>query len=109
MVPPEISIADLRSAITRLLDATEARFGPNLCFLDDFYWNVPHDAATMLDRDPTCDLGSLADDASSIREYVASDPEEDTVIWHEAEHLVGVLRAIARLDTGRGPCGGSAG
>ncbi|GAA2743049.1 hypothetical protein GCM10009868_15360 [Terrabacter aerolatus] len=101
MDTPDISVAELRSALTRLLDATEERFGADLRFPEDPYWNVPFSEATVLDREPKLDMGSVVDDAASVRECLTSDPDEYVSIWHEADHIVGLLRAIARLDSPR--------
>lgn len=97
-----VTIADLRSAITRLLDAAEARFGAELELPEDFYWNVSLVDATQIDDDPQNDMGSVADDIESVREFLARDASEYVSIWHEADHLAGVLRAIARLDLASG-------
>lgn len=101
MHTPDISVAELRRALARLLDATEERFGADLRFSEDFYWNVSFSEATVLDREPRLDMGSVVDDVASVREYVTSDRDEYESIWHEADHIVGLLRAIARLDSPR--------
>ena len=46
-------------------------------------------------------MGSVVDDVASIREYLARDSGEVPSIWHQAAHLAGVLREIARLDIAR--------
>lgn len=97
-----VAIADLRSAITKLLDAAEARFGAELHFPEDLYWNVPLIDATQIYDDPKNDMGSVADDTESVREFLARDASEYVSIWHEADHVAGVLRAIARLDLASG-------
>lgn len=97
MANPGITVAELRSALGRLLDAVEKDLGPVLSFDEDFYWNVPVGSAPDLSREPTFDVGSVVDDVESVRQYLADDDGE-TSIWHECEHLGGVLRAITRLD-----------
>ncbi len=99
MDAPGISVAELRSAVTLLLDAVEETFGPNLEFDEDIYWNVPFAEATTVGKDPEVDLGSVADDAASVRAFLSRAPDEFIAIWHEADHLVGLLRAIARRDS----------
>lgn len=98
MITPDLSIAELRAALVRLVDAIEDRFGEELPLPEDYYWNVPLGDATMLEKEPALDLGSVVDDVSSVREFLAQDPDEFTSIWHEAEHLAGILSAIARRD-----------
>ncbi len=94
----DVSVSDLREAVTRLLDAVEAQFGPELRFAEAFYWNVPFGEATKIYDSPKPDMGSAVDDAESVREFLARDGSEPVSIWHEADHLAGILRAIARLD-----------
>jgi hypothetical protein len=94
----DVTVADLRAAITKLLDAVEAQFGPDLQFPEDFYWNVPFGEATEINDNPKPDMGSVMDDTQSVREFLSEDGSEFVSIWHEADHLAGVLRAIARLD-----------
>ena len=72
----EISVAELRSALTGPLDAVEERFGPELRFPEDFYRNVPMGEATMVDRDPKLDVGSLVDDTATVREHLEPDLSE---------------------------------
>ena len=67
-------------------------------FEEDFYWNVPLGDATTVEQDPELDLGSLVDDATSVRELLSREPDDGIYIWHDVDHLVGVLRAIGRLD-----------
>lgn len=98
-----VTLVDLRAAIDKLLNAMESRFGPRLQFNGDFYWNVPFDEATAVHREPTLDLGSVMDDTQSVREFVGEDPSEYVSIWHEADHIAGVLRAIARHDKASSP------
>ena len=94
----DLSVAELRAATAKLLDAIEERFGPHLHLEDDFYWNVPFGKATGLRSKPELDMGSVVDDATSIREFLSLEDEEVVSIWHESDHIAGVLRAIARLD-----------
>lgn len=92
----DLPVTDLRTAITKLLDAVEEEFGPTLSLEDDFYWNVPLRAATAVYTAPELDMGSVVDDATSVSEFAAR--QEFVSIWHESDHIAGVLRSIARLD-----------
>ncbi|GAA2501226.1 hypothetical protein [Terrabacter carboxydivorans] len=95
---PDISVVELRAPLTLLLDAVEERFGSRLQFDEDFYWNVPLGDATRVQQDPELNLGSVIDDATSVREFLNRAPGDGIFIWHDVDHLVGVLRAIGRLD-----------
>jgi hypothetical protein len=96
----------LRSAVARLLDAVEERFGPHLSFPKDYYWNVPFGRAASLDTQPTLDMGSVVDDADSMRDLLSQNAGELPVIWHEVEHITGIFRSIARLDVAHRARGG---
>lgn len=82
--------------MSRLLKAIEAQHGEQLTFDVEDYWNVPISEAYELDRQPGLDVGQISDDVESVREFSASD--EFVAIWHECEHLAGLLRAIAAKD-----------
>ena len=95
MTAQPLRIADLRAALERTLDAVEAQYGPEITFDVDHYWNVPISSAYDLDQEPELDMGQLSDDADTIRATAkGSDPVS---IWHECEHLAGVLRGLAHL------------
>ena len=98
MDKPDLTVAELRSAIERLLDTVESELGPALSFREDYYWNIPCQSACVLDSAPLLDVGSVGDDVDSIREFLSRDLAEPTMIWHESEHIGGILRAITRLD-----------
>jgi hypothetical protein len=95
---PDISVVDLRAALALLLDAVEEKLGSRLHFDEDFYWNVPLRDATLVDRDPELDLGSVVDDATSVLELLTRASDDGVYIWHDVDHVVGVMRAIGRLD-----------
>lgn len=65
----DLSVAHLREATTLLLDALERRFGPELHKIDDINWNVPLQDAVEVNRNPELDMGSVADDAESVRKF----------------------------------------
>lgn len=62
--PPDISVVELREALTLVVDAVEQRFGARLQFDEDLYWNVPLGDATTVEQDPELDLGSVVNDAT---------------------------------------------
>jgi hypothetical protein len=94
----DVSVAELRSAVARLVDAVEEKFGPHLSFPEDYYWNVPFDRATSLDTEPALDMGSVVDDIDSVRDLLSQNAGDLPVIWHEVQRITGMLRSIARLD-----------
>lgn len=75
-----LQLVDLRTAIDRLLDATEARFGAQLHFVEDFYWNVPLTQAIDINHAPRPDLGSVTDDAESVRTFAAEAASDHVTI-----------------------------
>ncbi|MDQ7993091.1 MAG: hypothetical protein AAGC63_16785 [Propionicimonas sp.] len=93
-----MTVAELRAATTRLLDAMEVRFGPELRLQEDLYWNVPVGEATQIEAEPHPDLGSVVDDVDSVRDFLAQEDSDYVSIWHEADHIAGLFRSIARLD-----------
>lgn len=60
----------------------------------DYYWNVPLDKAYDPYKSPVLDMGQVSDDVDSVHQFGAA--RDDVVaIWHESDHLAGVLRALA--------------
>lgn len=87
-----VSITDLRSALSRALDAVETRLGPDVALTADHYWHLPvQDAFDLASEPATFTVGQLRDDVETLRE--PSDATSDTA-WHDLSHLVGVLRAL---------------
>ncbi|MFC7725477.1 hypothetical protein ACFQW6_10180 [Nocardioides sp. GCM10028917] len=88
-----VAIADLRSALIRALDATEARLGPEVSLAVDYYWHLPVDDAFDLTIEPsTFTVGQVSDD---LDEVVHDEPDGiPEAAWHDLSHLIGVLRAV---------------
>lgn len=58
-----VTIADLRAALSRVLDATEARLGPEVSLAVDHYWHLPVEDAFDLANEPqTFTVGQVSDD-----------------------------------------------
>jgi hypothetical protein len=93
----QIDLADLREAVSRLLDAAETRFGPTPDLAADHYWVLELSEMFSLDRQPSANAGQLSDDVESIREFL-SRPEGETFLWHDLQHVAGVLLRLASLD-----------
>ena len=95
-----ISVTHLRTALTLLLDKVEERFGPELDLAADHYWSLDAAASFDLDVDPEVGAGQLTDDVDSMRRMLDRDLDEEAIIvWHDLDHVVGVLRRIIALDT----------
>jgi hypothetical protein len=87
------TIADLRTALSRALDSTEARFGPEVSLPVDHYWHLPVEDAFDLASEPKMfTVGQVSDDLDeAVLDDADSAPEE---AWHVLSHLIGVLRAL---------------
>lgn len=98
-----LRVADLRRACVLLLDEVEQRFGEQVALADvpvDYYWNLPLSAAFGMGRVPQeddLDCGTGSDDVAEIAGLVEGGREE-VVLWHDLDHLAGVLRLLAFLD-----------
>jgi hypothetical protein len=94
---PEITVAELREATRRLLDAVERRFSPTVRLRADRYLGLF--APEMFEQGPPEVLWrSLADDVREIRVMLARDTsEDDDLLWHDMNHLVGILERLSSL------------
>ncbi|MBA3021991.1 hypothetical protein [Propionicimonas sp.] len=94
----DLSIPELQTALVRLLQAVEQKHGPALLLSEDYYWNVPFGQATSLEGPPELDLGSASDDLEALSDVRSRPSAEVPVLWHDLDHLAGLLRSIARID-----------
>lgn len=92
----------LREAISGLLDQIEAERGPLVPVDRDYYWLVELQEAFDIgwdatDRQSGLGVGQLSDDVTSVDQTVRSLRAEGRVVspWHDLEHAVGLLRALA--------------
>jgi|SRR5580658_11367340 hypothetical protein len=98
-MPRTLSIDVLRQAAERLLDRAEQEFGPEID-LDSqtipigFHWEIPLDQSFRMVDSPTTETGDIADDLSEINELLTR-PIDETYLWHDLDHLTGLLRCIA--------------
>lgn len=92
-----VAVRDLRLALDRLLAEVERTSGPEIDLAADPYWVVAAADAFVLGTPPTPTVGQLADDLESLAAQVADDAEQP-LVWHDLEHVVGLLRRIAALD-----------
>jgi hypothetical protein len=98
-------IDQLRQACNLLLDQVENRFGPELVMEGDAvpadYWKVELKTAYTLAPSPTLVAGEFREDATEVLEVLSREPDS-IFLWHDLDHLAGLLRGIAFMDlTGR--------
>ncbi|MEU4400893.1 hypothetical protein [Micromonospora orduensis] len=98
-----LNVEDLRRVCGVLLDMVEERFGAEIDLSGvgvDLYWNV--DLATAFDlRDVPesgIDVGQCSDDVAELRALLRRPADHVPVLWHDLQHLAGVLRLLAYLD-----------
>jgi hypothetical protein len=96
---PKLRIADLRRAANRLLDEAERRHGPEIDLPVDNYWQVHLREAYDLVDDAAAAMGAgqTSDDIDELVEFLER-PADEVYLWHDLDHLTGLLRAIAYLD-----------
>ncbi|WP_348651143.1 hypothetical protein [Micromonospora sp. WMMD882] len=98
-----LRVEDLRQVCALLLDAVQERFGSeiDLSVLDvDHYWNVDLRSAFTIREDPESgiDVGQSSDDVAELRALSRRPAAEEPVLWHDLQHLAGMLRLLAYLD-----------
>ncbi|MEU5564438.1 hypothetical protein ABZ750_14540 [Micromonospora musae] len=86
-----------------LLTAVEERFGAEIDLSGlgvDYYWNVGLQSAFELADDPApgIDVGQSSDDVAELRALLGRPADDPPVLWHDLQHLAGVLRLLAYLD-----------
>jgi hypothetical protein len=92
-----VRISDIRTALERTLHQVEKDRGAEVDLGVDHYWVIDSGAAFDVHREPEVTAGQLSDDIESLRAQLAANADEP-VVWHDLEHLVGLLRRIASLD-----------
>jgi hypothetical protein len=100
---PILTLSELRTVLARILDQIETQFGPQLDLDGGLYWSLESGTAYSLSEaaGATITAGDLVDDVQTIREILTRDPPE-IYVWHDLEHVIGVLGRIADLDQPRG-------
>jgi hypothetical protein len=94
-----VSVADLRTALSRLLDEVERRQGSIVDLDADYYWTVhPMDAFRFEAEAPKPTVGELADDIRSMQSMLVDQADSPIVVWHDLAHLIGILNRLAALD-----------
>ena len=94
-----VSLADLRRAVSRVLDEVERRQGPVVALGTDYYWTIgPSDAFRFETEAPQPTVGQLADDIQSMHDMLADREDHSIAAWHDLAHLIGILNGLAALD-----------
>jgi hypothetical protein len=86
-----------------LLDQVESRFGDRIDLADvpvDYYWHLRLAAAFDMTQTPDAhvDCGQSSDDVEEISALARGDSRDEIVLWHDLDHLAGVMRLLAYLD-----------
>ncbi|MEU9136266.1 hypothetical protein AB0D33_09910 [Streptomyces sp. NPDC048404] len=100
-----LRLADLRRACSVLLDEAERRFGDEVDLSEspvDHYWSLDLAAAFDMSETPAqLGCGQVRDDVAEIAALVRRASEDVIALWHDLDHLAGVLRLLAHLDLPR--------
>jgi hypothetical protein len=96
-------MADLRRACLMLLDVAEQQFGSQVSLSElgvDYYWNLDVHAAFDMAGQPGqhVDCGQVSDDLAELTGLLRRAPDEVVALWHDLQHLSGLLRLLAYLD-----------
>ncbi len=97
---PRVAVSDLREALGRVLDAVEQRFGASIDLEADHYWTLDAVDSFDLTTEPSVLASQISEDVETLRELLSPE-REDIYIWHDLDHLCGILRRIAALDSPR--------
>ncbi|MEV6371941.1 hypothetical protein [Micromonospora musae] len=98
-----LRVQDLRRVCGVLLTAVEERFGAEIDLSGlgvDYYWNVDLRSAFELAGDPASgiDVGQGSDGLAELLALLGRPADDLPVLWHDLQHLAGVLRLLAYLD-----------
>lgn len=104
--PSTIDTGALRRVLNAVIDHIETTEGQLIDIDRDHYWQLPlevtfaedlHEPGTAADD---FEVGQISDDVRSVKDLaVALDQGEALVTpWHDLEHAVGLLRALAWMD-----------
>jgi hypothetical protein len=93
----QIAMSDLREALRRVLDAVEEKYGTSIDLDADYYWSLRPAEAFDLTRDPGLETGQISDDVGTVQEILS--PDRDVYIWHDLEHVCGILTRLSALDS----------
>ena len=93
-----LRIADLRAAVSRILDASEREFGPEIELPYGYQWELDPRQIFNVEAGPgEPSLGDLYEDLEEITDLL-NRPEDETLVWHDLDHLIGLLQVLVVLD-----------
>ncbi len=95
-----LSIDELRRSCNLLLDALQDRFGSSVAVDHSFpadYWKVDLAVAYSLAPSPEIVAGEFREDLEEVI-GLASEGAASTSLWHDLDHLAGLLRGLAFMD-----------
>lgn len=88
----EIDITSLEIVISSLFNRLKSKEITRFQFSKDFYWSVPEEDLTDLDKAPELHVGSLKDDIDFINSLVREDYDASFL---ELERLSSIFKAIS--------------
>lgn len=98
--PLTITVDELRRAMSIVFDRIEETMGPQIDLGADYYWHIglseSFDMSTTPEGAPLA--GQLTDDVESVRELISAGSDDYVALWHELDHIGGILRRVAALD-----------
>lgn len=92
--PHRVTVTELEQVTRRILDQVRREIGEVVDLSADHYWITGTTDRFDLTKIPEPMAGQLGDDVASIRECLSA-PE--VVLWHDLQHLTGVLLRLAAL------------
>jgi hypothetical protein len=93
-----VQIEDVRAGLLAILDEVQRRFGGEIDLDADYYWDIDLESAFNRSPVPTPDIGSLVDDVDLLGELLQERADGELYIWHDLNHVIGILKRIAALD-----------
>ncbi|SDF44095.1 hypothetical protein SAMN05660485_03369 [Blastococcus fimeti] len=97
--PLSVPIDKLRQALDRVLAALQADQGDVVPLSADYYWVLAPRATYDVYEAPSVDdftIGQLSDDVVTLDEMLR--PDQPVSIWHDLQHLAGILQRLATQD-----------
>ena len=94
-------MADLRAATIRVLDAAERRYGSEIdldSLTFSYRWELDLREVFNVQDDPSAPaLGDIYEDLEEAADLLQR-PDDETFVWHDLGHLIGLLQLVAMLD-----------
>ena len=97
--PLSVPMDKLRQALDRVLTEVERERGDLVPLSADHYWILDARATYEVGRTPKerdLMIGQLSDDIATLDEILR--PDEVVSVWHDLQHLIGILHRIATDD-----------